>query len=96
MLPIGGGGLISGVATAVKAHNPKIKIYGVVSSVSPGMKQLFNKQPVDPPSYALTIADGISVKKPSQAMYSDYISRLVEDIVEVERRRNRRKHRVFS
>jgi threonine dehydratase len=83
VLPIGGGGLISGVATAIKATHPKIKIYGVVSSVAPGMKQLFNKLPVEPSTYALTIADGISVKKPSEMMYKDYISRYVEDIVDV-------------
>jgi threonine dehydratase len=83
VVPIGGGGLISGVATAIKAKNPKVKIYGVVSSIAPGMKQLFNQQPVEAASLSLTIADGISVKKPSEAMFKDYISKLVEDIVEV-------------
>ena len=83
VLPIGGGGLISGVATAIKALNPKVRIYGVVSHVSPAMLQLFKKEKVDPPSASLTIADGISVKKPSQMMYQEYISRLVDDIVDV-------------
>ena len=83
VVPIGGGGLISGVATAIKEQKPGVKVYGAVSSVSPGMKQLFKKFPVDPPSPTLTIADGISVKKPSENMYRDYISRLVDDIVEV-------------
>lgn len=83
VVPIGGGGLISGVATAIKSQKPGVKVYGVVSSVSPGMKQMFNHQPVEPPSATLTIADGISVKKPSEGMYRDYISRLVDDIVEV-------------
>lgn len=83
VVPIGGGGLISGVATAIKALNPKVRVYGVVSTVAPGMKQLFNGQPVDPPSSELTIADGISVKRTSQKMYDEYISKLVEDIVDV-------------
>lgn len=83
VVPIGGGGLISGVATALKHHRPKIKIYGVVSSVAPGMKQMFKGESVDPPQPTLTIADGISVKKPSPRMYDQYISKLVDDIVEV-------------
>jgi threonine dehydratase len=83
VVPIGGGGLISGVATAIKAKKPNVRIYGVVSSVSPGMMQMFKHEAVTPPSPTLTIADGISVKKPSQAMYNDYISKYVEDIVEV-------------
>lgn len=83
VVPIGGGGLISGIATAIKSQKPNVKVYGVVSSVSPGMKQLFNKQPVEAPSPTLTIADGISVKKPSELMYREYISRLVDDIVDV-------------
>jgi threonine dehydratase len=83
VIPIGGGGLISGVATAIKTIKPKVRVYGVVSHVSPGMLQLFRKEKVDPPSQSLTIADGISVKKPSELMYKDYISRLVDDIVDV-------------
>jgi threonine dehydratase len=83
VVPIGGGGLISGVATAVKAIKPGIKVYGVVSSVAPGMLQMFRGLDPDPPSPVLTIADGISVKRPSRVMYDDYISRLVDDIVDV-------------
>lgn len=83
VIPIGGGGLISGVATAIKIKRPQVRVYGVVSSAAPGMKQMFKKQNVDPVSNVLTIADGISVKKPSEFMYQEYISKLVEDIVEV-------------
>ncbi len=83
IIPIGGGGLISGVATAVKSLNPKCRVYGVVSYASPGMKQLFRGEKVEASMAALTIADGISVKKPSEAMFKDYISRLVDDIIEV-------------
>jgi threonine dehydratase len=83
IVSIGGGGLISGVATAVKAIKPTIKVYGVVSDASPGMRQMFAKEPISPPSPNMTIADGISVKKPSARMYTEYISRLVDDVVEV-------------
>lgn len=83
VLPLGGGGLISGVATALKALKPTIRVFGVVSSTSPGMRQLFKHQPLEPMSQTLTIADGISVKRPSPSMYQNYISRLVDDIVEV-------------
>jgi threonine dehydratase len=54
-----------------------------VSTVSPGMMQMFRHKAVKPPEGSLTIADGISVKKPSEAMYKDYIARLVDDIVDV-------------
>lgn len=84
VLPIGGGGLISGVATAIKAIKPNIRIYGVVSDVAPGMMQMFQHGSVTPPEPTLTIADGISVKRPSEAMFKNYISRLVEDIVAVD------------
>lgn len=83
VVPIGGGGLISGVATAIKARRPQVRVYGVVSTSAPGMKQLFAKESVEPPSPVLTIADGISVKKPSETMYREYIARLVTDIVAV-------------
>ena len=83
VVSVGGGGLISGVATALKAHKPNLRVYGVVSTASPGMRQMFHKQTVDAPTSVLTIADGISVKKPSALMYNEYISRLVDDIIDV-------------
>lgn len=83
VVPIGGGGLISGVATAIKALRPQVKIYGVVSSVAPGMMQMFKGGEPEPPSPELTIADGISVKRTSPLMFKDYVSKLVEDIVAV-------------
>jgi len=83
VIPIGGGGLISGVSTAIKAINPRVKIFGVVSEVSPGMKQLFEGKKLDVPPGGLTIADGISVKKPTEGILHDYIEKNVEDIVSV-------------
>ena len=83
VVPIGGGGLISGIAIAVKALNPKCKVYGCVAENAPAMRSLYYKE--SPPtglSYA-SIADGISVKKPSQVMYESFISKYVDDIVAI-------------
>lgn len=83
VVPVGGGGLISGIASVIKKKRPTCKVYGVVSSIAPGMRQMFKGEPVDPPTPSLTIADGISVKRPSSEMFRNYISSLVDDIVEV-------------
>jgi threonine dehydratase len=84
IVPIGGGGLISGIATAVKAINPKCKVFGVQSEQVPGMERLFHKKPlVDVPKKISTIADGIAVKKTSKVMFDTFISKLVDDIVVV-------------
>jgi threonine dehydratase len=83
IVPIGGGGLISGIATAVKALNPKCKIYGVQSSQTPGMQKMFKHEILDMPAKITTIADGIAVKRPSALMYESFISKLVDDIVTV-------------
>ncbi len=83
VVAIGGGGLISGTATALKALNPKIKVYGVVAENAPAVYGLFKKTvPPQAPSY-LSIADGIAVKKPSEMMFESFLSRLVDDIVTV-------------
>lgn len=84
VIPIGGGGLISGVATAIKHLRPSCKVYGVVAQASPAMAELFHKKQLSPPNSIRTIADGISVKKPNQAMFDNYISKLVDDVVMVE------------
>ncbi|NCN42232.1 threonine ammonia-lyase [bacterium] len=83
IVPIGGGGLISGVAMAMKSINPKVKVFGVVSEVSPGMMQIFGGKPVELPEGLMTIADGISVKKPNEQILNDYIKPYVDDIVAV-------------
>lgn len=84
VVPIGGGGLISGIATSAKALNPKIKIYGVQSNQAPGMERLFHKEkPLNATQRIATIADGIAIKKPSQVMYDSFISKLVDEVVTV-------------
>lgn len=84
IVPIGGGGLISGIAVAVKSIRPSCKVYGVVAAQAPGMKNLFHNEPLDSSLSYPSIADGISVKKPSQMMYDSYINSYVDDIVTVE------------
>jgi len=82
VVPIGGGGLISGIATAVKALNPKCRVIGVQSSQASGMQKLFKHESYEPPKPRIsTIADGIAIKKPSKVMYDDFISKLVDDVV---------------
>ena len=62
VIPIGGGGLIGGISTAVKAIDPKIDIYGVESDLYPSMHHAINEIP--PANGGQTLADGIAVKSP--------------------------------
>ncbi|MDT7900553.1 MAG: threonine ammonia-lyase [Acidianus sp.] len=83
VVPVGGGGLISGISIALKAKNRNIKIIGVQSSASPSLKiskDLGRLTEIEP-SYS--IADGILVKTPSKLTF-DIISELVDDIVLVD------------
>ncbi len=85
IIPIGGGGLISGIASAAKAIKPSIKIIGVVSDQAPAMMNLKNGEPVvERKKRIATIAEGIAVKNPSYRIYETYISKLVDQIVQVE------------
>ncbi len=81
VVAIGGGGLISGVATVVKSFKPECKVYGVVSDNSPDMYNLFHNKPLSSVLKPITLADGISVKTPSPLMYEAYVSKLVDDII---------------
>lgn len=83
IIPIGGGGLITGMASAAKQRNPKIKIIGVTASGAPAMKESFEqKTPIDSISVK-TIADGIAVRDTNPKMFENVIE-LVDEIVEVE------------
>jgi threonine dehydratase len=82
VVPIGGGGLASGVAIAMKAARPDVEIVGVqVDSMATYPESLRRGEPVEVPP-GLTIADGIAVKRPG-ALTLDLISRLVDDVVVV-------------
>lgn len=82
IVPIGGGGLISGIAIAIKAINPDIKITGVVASGAPAMKESYKSQMAIDSKSVKTIADGIAVKNVTPKML-DIIVDHVDDIVEV-------------
>lgn len=82
IVPIGGGGLISGIAYTIKQINPKVKVYGVQAAGAPSMyKSVKNGQIEELPSVS-TIADGIAVKKPGDLTY-EICSKYVDDIVTV-------------
>jgi threonine dehydratase len=83
VVPIGGGGLISGISFVVKQINPQCKVYGVVSDQTPGMMELKTGKTIAKPSFISTIADGIAIKNPSQEMYDTYINKYVDEIVSV-------------
>ena len=84
IVPVGGGGLISGVATAIKTLNPKVRIIGVQANVSDSMFQFYkNKAVPQPKAYSATIADGIAIKVPSDKIYENFISKYVDDFVTV-------------
>ncbi|SHR26612.1 threonine dehydratase, medium form [Mycobacteroides abscessus subsp. abscessus] len=78
--PVGGGGLIAGVAMAVKEKNPNIAVYGVQTIACPSMKQsLLEQKPVAIKS-APTMADGIAVQKPGAKNF-EIVKKYVDDIV---------------
>jgi len=84
VIPVGGGGLISGIAIALKTLNPKIRIIGVQSEQAPGMVDLFKGvQPNQKLLKIATIADGIAIKKPSKLMFDNFISKYVDEMVTV-------------
>jgi threonine dehydratase len=78
IVPIGGGGLISGIATAAKAINPAIKIIGVEVAGYPGVSDALQGRRSD--IGGSTIAEGIAVKAPG-ALTLEVIRRLVDDVV---------------
>ena len=79
IVPIGGGGLISGVSMAVKSHNPKIRVIGVESSDGPAMKcsiEAGKLETID----CKTIIDGLRVRRAGEINFS-VVQRYVDEIV---------------
>jgi len=64
VVPAGGGGLLSGVAAAVKQINPRVKVYGVQAEGADAIARSFAQKQLVSTDYAATIADGIAVKAP--------------------------------
>ncbi|MBS1473877.1 MAG: threonine ammonia-lyase [Massilimaliae sp.] len=82
IVPIGGGGLISGVAYAIKSLNPNIKVYGVQAAGAPSMFNSVHSHEIQTLTEVSTIADGIAVKTPGEHTY-DICSKYVDEIVTV-------------
>ena len=81
IVPIGGGGLISGISVAAKNINPKLKIYGVQTEKFPTMYNSYKKSNLKVSSD--TLADGIAVKVPGE-ITSPIIKKYVDDILLVD------------
>ncbi len=82
IVPVGGGGLISGVACAIKSLNPKVKVYGVQAANAPSMAESQSQGHIITLDTVSTFADGIAVKTPGEttfAMTREY----VDDVVTV-------------
>ncbi len=81
--PVGGGGLIAGLAVAAKEHNPRIKVIGVQSAGAPSMaKSLACGTPHCLPAVS-TLADGIAVKRPGDITFH-YTQKYVDELILVD------------
>ena len=81
LVPIGGGGLIGGIAVAARAMRPDIRIVGIEAELYPSVRRLLDGQP--PPRGGPTIAEGIAVKAPGQ-LTMRLIRELVDDVLLVD------------
>jgi threonine dehydratase len=79
IVPIGGGGLISGVSMAVKSHNPKVRVIGVESSDGPAMKRSIEAGHLETID-CKTIIDGLRVRRVGEINFS-VVQRYVDEIV---------------
>ncbi|EXM39302.1 threonine ammonia-lyase [Ruminococcus albus] len=82
VVPVGGGGLISGVAFAVKQLNPRVKVYGVQAEGAPSMVKSIAEDKILCLDSVHTIADGIQVKEPGVNTF-EYCKQYVDGIVTV-------------
>ena len=83
VVPIGGGGLISGIAIAAKALAPDIEIIGVQAALYPSMYRLMRGEDPGPPAELMTLAEGIAVKEPGR-LTRRVVEALVSDILLVD------------
>jgi len=79
VVPIGGGGLISGIAYTVKQIRPSVKVYGVQATGAPSMYNAVKDGQIECLSSVSTIADGIAVKQPGENTFR-YVSEYVDEI----------------
>ena len=79
VVPIGGGGLISGIAYTVKQIRPSVKVYGVQATGAPSMYNSVKDGEIEALPSVSTIADGIAVKKPGENTF-ELVSKYVDEI----------------
>ena len=82
MVPVGGGGLISGVAVALKSLKPTVRVVGVESEAAPSARASRDAGRIVQVETTDTIAEGIAVKRPGELTFS-HIERWVDDLVVV-------------
>ena len=82
VVPVGGGGLISGIAFAIKTLRPEVKVYGVQAEGAPAIANSFRAGERKPSDSVHTIADGIAVKTPGEKTF-EYIQKYVDRVVTV-------------
>lgn len=82
IVPVGGGGLIAGVAFAIKSLNPNIKVYGVQAAGAPSMVNSVKNRQIETLESVHTFQDGIAVKTPGNLTY-EIASKYVDDFVTV-------------
>ena len=82
VVPIGGGGLISGVAFAIKSLKPQIKVYGVQAANAPSMYESIKQKKQITLDAVSTFADGIAVKHPGDNTF-EIVSKYVDEVVTV-------------
>jgi threonine dehydratase len=83
IVPVGGGGLISGVSTAIKEMHPRITVMGVQSKNAPSMSLSLKKGTIVEMPVGQTIADGIAIKKPGTITF-EIAKKYVDDMISVD------------
>ena len=82
IVPIGGGGLISGIAYTIKTLAPSVKVYGVQAMGAPSMANSIADNQIEELACVSTIADGIAVKRPGTLTY-ELTKKYVDEVVTV-------------
>ena len=90
IVPVGGGGLLAGVAFAIKNLNPHVKVYGVQAENAPSMVRSFREDGIITLDTVATFADGIAVKTPGDLTYA-MAKQYVDEMVSCRRTKSRRR-----
>lgn len=83
LVPIGGGGLISGIASAIKETHPRVRVIGVEAAAAPSMHYSLKRGSIVEAPLSFSLADGIAVKKAGRNTFP-IVRELVDEVVLVE------------